>query len=203
MKKSKEFYVKLVDIKCNEIQLEDMCPNLYHMCTQLGTSISVEDAFRNQLCSNIEFKLKEFNFKVMHGILYCNSNLKKWRKKENDACDICNCRQTIEHLLFECHRAANLWKLVEDAYQITVCFSNIVCGLRDYDLIFNHAITLLAFLLYKEWLLSSLENKRRCLDFPYHFYISELKLRDKIYLKNELDLNLYPIIQTLEAMDTM
>ena len=32
------------------------------MCTQLD--IFVEDAFRNQLCSNIDIKLREFNFKV-------------------------------------------------------------------------------------------------------------------------------------------
>ena len=60
---------------------------------------------------------------------------------------------------FECHRATKLWHIVEDAYQITVCCNNIVCGLKDYDLVFNHVVTLLAFLLYKEWLLMSLENK--------------------------------------------
>ena len=97
-------------------------------------------------------------------------------------CDICNSQQTVEHLLFECHMATRLWHLVEDDYQITVYFCNIVCRLRDYDLIFNHVITLLAFLLYKEWLLMSLENKVRCVEFPYHFYISELKLHEKIYL---------------------
>ena len=29
-------------------------------------------------------KLKAFNLKVMHGILSCNSNLKKWKLKESD-----------------------------------------------------------------------------------------------------------------------
>jgi len=199
--KSKALYMKLVDTKCNRIQAIDMCPNLHHMCTQLD--IGVKDAFRNQLCSNIETKLREFNFKVMHNILPCNSNLKKWRKRENDVCDICNCKQTIEHLLFECHRAVNLWKCVEETYQITVSFSNIVCGLRDYDMIFNHIITLLAFLLYKEWLLTSLEYKIRRLDFPCKFFISELKLRERIYFANGVDLNVSPIIQCLEDMDVV
>ena len=49
----------------------------------------------------------------------------------------------------------------------------------------------------------SLENKNRCLDFPYHVYINELKLRDKIYSTNGMDLNLYPIIEILEAMSEM
>ena len=56
MRKSRELYVKLVAIKCNTIESADMCPNLYRMCTQLD--ISVADAFRNQLCSNIEIKLR-------------------------------------------------------------------------------------------------------------------------------------------------
>ena len=166
MKKSRQLYVKLVAIKCNAIESADMCPKLYLMRTQLD--ISVEDAFRNQLCSNIDIKLREFNFKIMHGILSCNSNLKKWKLKENDVCDICDSKHSIEQLLFECRRATKLWHIVEDAYQITVCFTNIVCGLKDYDLVFNHVVTLLAFLLYKEWLLRSLENKNRCVEFPYH-----------------------------------
>ena len=63
--------------------------------------MSVEDAFRNQLCSKIE--LREFSFKIMYGILACNSNLKKWKIKESYVRDICNSKQTIEHLLFEWH----------------------------------------------------------------------------------------------------
>ena len=38
---------------------------------------------------------------------------------------------------------------------------------------------------------------------PYHFYINELKLRDKIYCTNGMHLNLYPIIEILEAMSEM
>ena len=48
-KKSREFYAKLVNIKCDTIESTDMCPNLHHMCTL--SDISVECAFRNQLCS--------------------------------------------------------------------------------------------------------------------------------------------------------
>ena len=32
MKKSREFYAKLVNIKCNTIESTDMCPNLQHIC---------------------------------------------------------------------------------------------------------------------------------------------------------------------------
>ena len=52
---------------------------------------------------------------------------------------------------------------------ITVCANVMVCGLKDYDLVFNHVVTLLAFLLYKEWLIMSLEYINRCLTFPTIF----------------------------------
>ena len=49
-----------------------------------------------------EIKLREFNFKVLHGILPCNKNLKQWKVKISDNCDVCGQIQTIEHLLWSC-----------------------------------------------------------------------------------------------------
>ena len=86
---------------------------------------------------------------------------------------------------------------------MSVNFSSIVCGFKDYDLVFNQVVMLLSSLLYKEWLLKSVEHKARCLDFHFHFDISELKLRQQIYFKIELDLHLDPITHALEAVDDM
>ena len=156
-----------------------MCPKLYDICNKLN--ITVENALKNQLCSNIEIKLRKFNFKILYGILPCNVNLQRWRKKDTDVCDICHSRQTIEHLLFSCHRAQHLWQLVKDTFDINVSFSSLICGFQNIDNQLSGTITLLSFLLYKEWLLPSLDNKQRSIAFPYHFYICELKLRAKIY----------------------
>ena len=49
-----------------------------------------------------EIKLWEFNFKVLHGILSCNKNLKQWRIVDCDKCDVCDEIQALEHLLFQC-----------------------------------------------------------------------------------------------------
>ena len=79
-------------------------------------------------------------------------------------------------------------------------------GVNQCDIlqfVVNQVVTLLSYLLHKEWLQKSVEYKARCLGFPYHFYISELKLRQQIYFKIGLDLHLDPVIHTLEAMDDM
>ena len=55
--------------------------------------------FVNEIISEKEIKLREFNFKLLHGILPCNSNLKRWRKTNSDRCDVFGEKQTIEHLL--------------------------------------------------------------------------------------------------------
>ena len=57
-----------------------------------------------------EIKLKEFNFKVLHGILPCNKNLKQWKIRTSDCCDVCGEIQTIEHLLWNCRYVGSLWK---------------------------------------------------------------------------------------------
>ncbi len=199
MMKSKDAYLRLIYIKCNDISTKDMCPIVSELCNEM--EVTVEDVFKNQLCSQIETKLKEFNFKVMYNILPCNVNLVKWRIKNSDTCDICDSQQTIKHLLFECHRASYIWNVIADVFHIDIMFGNIVCGLGEFDSHLCHTITLLSFLLYKEWLIHSLDGKRRCFNFPFHFFIGELQLRDKIYkCSGHHDHNLTPIIQRLEEM---
>ena len=74
-RKSKLLYVKLLTVKCDIIDIEDMCPNLDRRCGQLN--ITIEQAFQNQLCSKIEIKLREFNLKV----LYDNENYSNGERK--------------------------------------------------------------------------------------------------------------------------
>ena len=72
-----------------------------------------------------ETKLKEFNFKVLHGVLACNKNLKNWKIRLDDRCDVCNQIQTIEYLLFSCHYLKQLWQIVNTLYGIDITFHQI------------------------------------------------------------------------------
>ena len=46
---------------------------------------------------------------------------------------------------------------------------------------YNHVLTLISFLIYKEWLLLSLESKTRQRNINLEFYKNEIELRRKIY----------------------
>ena len=73
-----------------------------------------------------EIKLREFNFKMLHGILACNRNLKKWRIRLDDKCDACELPQTIEHLLFECRYVKPLWDVIEKNIGTWISFKQIL-----------------------------------------------------------------------------
>ena len=45
----------------------------------------------------------------------------------------------------------------------------------------DRILTLISFLIYKKWLLLSLDNKKRHSNIKFDIYINELDLRHKIY----------------------
>ena len=116
LSKSKPFYVMLR----NKIRNIEDCRTKF-----LAPYCSSTDAihvYTRKVVSEKEIKLKEFNFKVLHGILACNVNLKRWKIEETDECDVCRLPQTIEHLLFTCRYVAPLWRIVDSVFDIDVSF---------------------------------------------------------------------------------
>ena len=139
----------------------------------------VIDVFTRKLLLEKEIKLKEFNFKLLHGILPCNKNLKRWQIKESEQCDVCNMPQTIEHLLFNCYYVKPLWRVVESLCNIRVSFE-VILGVHDSN-DYDNLMTVVSFLIYKEWLILSLDNKSRSRNIVLQHFKEELLTRLKIY----------------------
>ena len=135
--------------------------------------------FTTKVINEKEVKLREFNFKLLHGILPCNKNLKRWKLKGNDMCDVCNNQQSIEHLLFDCQYVKSLWQKVNSIFNVDISFQQIL-GYDSY-LHVNNVITIVCFLIYKDWLLKSLVNKKRDESPNIEYFRSEIALRLKIY----------------------
>ena len=47
-------------------------------------TITISEIFHKKIIAQNEFKLKEFNFRMLHNVLSCNANLKRWSKKDYD-----------------------------------------------------------------------------------------------------------------------
>ena len=142
-------------------------------------SIIVSLLKKNPLNLSKKIKLREFNFKMLHGILPCNRNSKKWRSRLDDKCDVYELTQTIEHLLFECRYVKPLWDVIEKIIGTRISFKQIL-GLEN---LFreNSVLSVTSFLIYKGWLVLSLENKLRNRNICLSYFKNELSLTIEIY----------------------
>ena len=73
-------------------------------------------------------KLRDFNFKVLHGILPCGYLLSKWHSEIRKSCNICGQIETIKHMLFECTTVKAIWRKVSLAIKINIQWKHIVTG---------------------------------------------------------------------------
>ena len=68
----------------------------------------------------------------------------------------------------------SLWKIVEDVCRIEISFGKVL-GTEDFNG-YDHVLTLISFLIYKEWLLLSLEGKTRQRNINLEFYKNSIYL---------------------------
>ena len=115
---------------------------------------------------------------MLHGILSCKKNLKQWKIKTDDECDVCKEQQTIKHLLWDCYYVKSLWKIVEDVCGIEISFGKILG--TEYCNGYDHVLTLISFLIYKEWFCYHLRVKLDKEILVWNF-TKRRELRRKIY----------------------
>ena len=164
--KSKMYYMDFLCSKVSDIAI--MSPFLHPYCIKNDTD--ERTVFVRRVCQEREKKLKEFNFKVLHGILPCGVSLKKWKIRNTNICDICDEEQTIAHLLFECEYLSGLWERVSQAIDYDIVCDSIMCGTFDGNCQSNNiVITLVSFLIYKDWLciLWTIRKDLLCLIWNY------------------------------------
>ncbi len=67
----------------------------------VGIDIDFKQVYKNKIINIKDNRFAEANFKIIHRILPCGVNLHKWKKKTDNKCDVCDNKESIEHL-FEC-----------------------------------------------------------------------------------------------------
>ena len=125
-----------------------------------------------------DLKIKEFNFKVLHGILSCESNLKIWKLQDNGNGIVCKGKHLILHMLYECPIANDVWLIIQSFHKFKITRNAIICGVKDK--ISNFFISLISFFLYKYWIIIKNENSNCILKT---FLLKELCFRRLVYLK--------------------
>ena len=62
-------------------------------------------------------KLLNFQFKLLHGIVFCNNILYYWKFSSTQLCDFCQqSKQDVCHLLVDCEKVKTLWYFVNTIF---------------------------------------------------------------------------------------
>ena len=171
-KKCKECYTILIKNKRDRPISQTKLQNLFVQ------NLDFKKAYISKVKNIRNPKLAELNYKVLHQILSCNYNLHKWGKHETGLCDLCNETQTIIHLLFECKHAQLIWNQVKSATDLVITKKTIILGSGNNTT--DYVISLVAFLIYKEWLISSIEHTHRLWVATKSYIHKELEFRIKV-----------------------
>jgi hypothetical protein len=190
---TKQIYAKLSEYKTKSSEYSSA------YLKQQNSHVNETRLFNLKVKQEKEIKIKEFNFKLLHGILACNRNLKNWRIKDSDKCDLCGNVQTIEHLLYACVHIKPVWQKVSLLFHTNITFSMILG--EDTRSPYNNVFSVVSFLIYKCWLLASLESKCRDVDSLLYNIKAELKARICIYqnCKNINGINLLMLENLLDS----
>ena len=80
--------------------------------TEAGfTDHSIEALYITPFKVTKNIKLLMFQFKINHHILYTRDKLFRASIIENDECQLCGVKQTLEHLFVECRHVHSFWNL--------------------------------------------------------------------------------------------
>ena len=171
-KTAKEFYVVFRNISTKDVPVVTNYLKRY-------TEVDCELVFHKTLYLKKKSNLKNLTLKCFMAFCHAKRTSNNGKLKTDDECDVCMEQQTIKHLLWDCCYVKSLWKIVEEVCGIEISFGKVLGteDCNDYD----HVLTLISFLIYKKWLLLSLEGKTRQRNISLEFYKHEIELRRKIY----------------------
>ena len=161
---------------------------------EINWSLIAQYKLKNQL----QVKISEFNFKVLHNILGNNDNLFKWQKSPSPSCIYCNHHtHNSKHLLWECLPATHLWQNISGILNVNISWQDIIIG-SDRDQILNRVISLISYVIYKKFL--SDKEKVNVVNDNLNFFVKqELIKQNEIYNICPSKQNICPILELISS----
>ena len=178
--KSKFFYENLVNQIEEPPHTNTMWLDKFHV-----RNIDFEKVYCKKVGEIKDLKLAENNYKILLNILPCGKNLLKWKKSTTDECSICRNVESVTHLIYECQYARQIWATVERVLDTEIRLEDVVLG-TDISNDTNFIVSLVVFLIYKEWLILSLENKKRKHEVSWKYLKNEINWYAQVYGKTTI-----------------
>jgi hypothetical protein len=123
LSKSKQYYSNILLRISGSFKLQKWA---YRLSLDIPDT-ELNNIFNRKIKQIIDKKLSEFNYKILHNILVCDSYLAKFTNT-NKMCNICNKICDILHLLYECKISQQVWHITNNALTQYISPSDIVLG---------------------------------------------------------------------------
>jgi len=141
---------------------------------------TISEMYSIPYCATIYTKLRSFQFKINHNILYTNEKLYKIGKVESPLCCMCNMQtETLVHLFVECEKINTFWRKTSELlhpYGIDkINATEIILGILTHERtnnITNHIILEAKYYIYVCKLEKTMPNFAR--------FIKRLKITENI-----------------------
>lgn len=117
----------------------------------------VEKIFVQPRICTLNSKLREFQFKLLHKIIYTNHHLHRFKFHENGLCSYCKkFEETYQHVFFDCSKIKELWRKCADQLNLPILkelsWKEIHIGIIDNTIktrqLLNHILILIKFTIF-------------------------------------------------------
>ena len=116
-----------------------------------------EIIFNRPRWCTLSSRLREFQFKLLHGIVYTNHHLQKFNFVDSNLCSFCKkYDETYQHLLYACEATQKVWKSCSNLFDYidlrTLVWEDIQFGLeiseKGKGQLLNHILILIQFFFF-------------------------------------------------------
>ncbi len=73
-------------------------------------------------------KIAEFNYKLLHRIITCRYIVSQWKNDVTPYCLYCHDIETVEHMIYNCPEAQNIWKCIDTIMNINIKWKHVAIG---------------------------------------------------------------------------
>ena len=174
-KKSKYFYQNILKQKHESPNLETFWTDKFG-----DIEIDFKCVYHHKIVGIKDIKLAETNFKILYNILPCGEKLVKWKKIESAECSVCNAIENVTHLIYNCNYSKQIWAMVNNVLGINVTLQDVILG-NNISIEENFIVSLIVYLIYKEWLTLSFKGKGRTQYVNWRYLKNELIWYTQIY----------------------
>jgi exonuclease III len=145
--------------------------------------IDWENAYLNIEKNNVDNRIKQYKFKLMHDILAIKQNLYKWKIENNPYCNVCQEIENYEHFFLKCKSIEPFLTKISNVFmqcgfnETIISIKSFVIGYkishrsyRDVNIILN----IIGFSIYKSYYQCDKRKHKICIEDTFSYELNNI-----------------------------